>query len=105
MLRLENVPTEKEMLRALNRGDVDLFPLKLPGGIIIALMHYAMRVWDRSHHGSWHLYGHSHGSLPPLVGKFSFDAGVDCWNFTPVALDTVKSEMESRGWRYGKSAV
>jgi hypothetical protein len=28
MLRLENVPTEKEMLRALKRGDVVLSPLK-----------------------------------------------------------------------------
>src|ERR1041385_2910250 len=24
----------------------------------IILSHYAFRVWDRSHHGSWHLYGH-----------------------------------------------
>ena len=29
----------------------------------IALFHYAMRVWDRSHYGTWHLYGHSHGNL------------------------------------------
>jgi calcineurin-like phosphoesterase family protein len=29
-----------------------------------SLCHYAMRVWPKSHHGAWHLYGHSHGSLP-----------------------------------------
>ena len=34
-------------------------------GIRIALFHYALRVWDRHHHGSWHLYGHSHGTLYP----------------------------------------
>lgn len=41
------------------------------GGIRIALCHYAMRVWDRKHYGSYHLYGHSHGLLPPLPGEFS----------------------------------
>jgi len=30
----------------------------------IVLCHYAMRVWNRAHHGAWHLYGHSHGKLP-----------------------------------------
>ncbi len=30
----------------------------------IVICHYAMRVWNRSHHGAWHLYGHSHGNLP-----------------------------------------
>jgi hypothetical protein len=30
----------------------------------IVLCHYAMRVWNRSHHGAWHLYGHSRGNLP-----------------------------------------
>ena len=34
---------------------------------VIVLCHYALRVWDRSHYGSWHLYGHSHGHLPGLV--------------------------------------
>jgi len=30
----------------------------------IWLSHYAHRVWDRAHYGVWHLYGHSHHSLP-----------------------------------------
>ena len=33
----------------------------------IIMSHYAMRVWNMSHHGSWMLYGHSHGSLQPSV--------------------------------------
>jgi len=57
----------------------------------IVLCHYAMRVWPRSHYGTWHLFGHSHGYLPPQ-GK-SFDVGVDCWSFTPISLTAVGIKM------------
>ena len=43
----------------------------------IWLSHYAHRVWDRSHHGVWHLYAHSHASLPDDPNSLSFDVGVD----------------------------
>lgn len=43
----------------------------------IFLSHYAHRVWNQSHHGVWHLYGHSHGSLPDDPNSLSFDAGID----------------------------
>jgi len=45
------------------------------GNARVVLDHYAHRVWNNSHHGAIHLYGHSHGSLPGL-GK-SVDVGVD----------------------------
>lgn len=41
----------------------------------IWMSHYAHRVWPASHGGSWHLYGHSHGSLPAIAR--SLDVGVD----------------------------
>lgn len=41
----------------------------------ICMCHYAMRVWNKMHHGSLMLYGHSHGSLPGL-GR-SMDVGID----------------------------
>lgn len=44
----------------------------------IVLCHYALRVWNRMRHGAWHLYGHSHGTLPTTPGQRSFDVGVDC---------------------------
>lgn len=59
----------------------------------IILCHYSMRIWDQSHRGSWCLYGHSHGKLPPY-GK-SFDIGVDAWNYTPVSFDQVAEKMLS----------
>jgi calcineurin-like phosphoesterase family protein len=33
------------------------------GGQEMCLSHFAQRVWDKSHHGNWNLYGHSHGTL------------------------------------------
>ena len=60
----------------------------------IILCHYAMRVWDRSHYNSWHLYGHSHGMLDG-VGK-SMDVGVDTNDFYPYSLDQIKSIMEKK---------
>ena len=57
----------------------------------IVLCHTAMRVWDKSHYGSWHLFGHSHGNLGPF-GK-SFDVGVDTHNFYPYSFDEISAKM------------
>jgi calcineurin-like phosphoesterase family protein len=65
----------------------------------IYLHHYACRVWRSSHHGSWHLYGHSHGSLPDDPRAKSLDVGVDCWEFTPVSFDRIARRMEKKDWR------
>ena len=48
-----------------------------PNGQRVFLSHYAHRVWPRSHGGAWHLYGHSHGSLPDDPHALSLDVGVD----------------------------
>lgn len=61
----------------------DLLHLKA-GKQRIVVSHYCMRTWDQSHRGSWHFYGHSHGTLPP-VGK-SWDIGVDANAYKPRSL-------------------
>lgn len=45
---------------------------------VVVLDHFANRVWDRSHHGSLHLYGHSHDGLDKNgeVWGRSMDAGI-----------------------------
>ena len=65
----------------------------------IVLLHYAMKVWNRSHHGSWQLYGHSHGSLPDDPHANQIDVGVDCWNYTPISFDQVKLAMKLKQYR------
>jgi calcineurin-like phosphoesterase family protein len=57
----------------------------------IVLCHYGMRVWNRSHHGALHFYGHSHGNLPG--DSQSLDVGVDCWDFQPVSLAEIKARL------------
>jgi calcineurin-like phosphoesterase family protein len=57
------------------------------------LCHYGLRVWDRSHHGALHLYGHSHGTLPG--DSQSLDVGVDGWEFTPVNIEQVRDRMKT----------
>ncbi|MFT5024909.1 MAG: calcineurin-like phosphoesterase family protein, partial [Candidatus Azotimanducaceae bacterium] len=42
-----------------------------------------------AHHGNWHLYGHSHGTLPDLEDQLCFDVGVDCHDFYPLAYEDV----------------
>lgn len=59
----------------------------------IVLCHYAMRRWDKSHFGSWHLFGHNHGRLSNY-GK-SFDVGVDAHNYRPISFDEVKMYMDT----------
>ena len=70
----------------------DLLKINVDGQIIV-LCHYSMRVWDRSHHGSWHLFGHSHGKLPPY--GLSFDVGVDANNYSPISFNEVKTKIKN----------
>ena len=65
----------------------------------ITLCHFAMRVWNKSHHGAFHLYGHSHGSLPDDPNSRSFDIGVDCWEFYPISYNKVKEVMSKKTWK------
>jgi calcineurin-like phosphoesterase family protein len=94
---------------SLSGHPVELLPplvsLKLPelgaGGRpqVLVLCHYALRVWDRSHYGAWHLYGHCHGSLPAL--GLSFDVGVDAHGFRPWSLDEVAARLREAGRTLG----
>lgn len=79
----------KEGLHTVQVPDADA-----RGGIQrIVLCHYAMRVWDKSHFGAWHLYGHSHGSLPDDPNSLSIDIGVDSHAYMPVSYEGVKRIM------------
>jgi calcineurin-like phosphoesterase family protein len=68
----------------------------------IVMNHFAQRVWNRHHHGTIHVYGHSHGSLPGL-GK-SVDVGVDSAelglytgdNMRPYSLEEIVTYLSTK---------
>lgn len=72
----------------------DLAQIKYKDLPKIVMCHYAMRVWNGSHRGAWHLYGHSHGELDEQ--GLSFDVGVDCNNFEPVSIEQVEAKMREK---------
>jgi calcineurin-like phosphoesterase family protein len=65
-------------------------------GYDFVLCHYAMRVWNKSHRGVMHLYGHSHGTLPDDPNSKSFDVGIDCHNYKPLSLEQVLDIMNTK---------
>lgn len=83
----------------------DLTTIKIPdsdayqGQQRIVLCHYAMRVWDKSHFGTWQLYGHSHGSLPDDRHSLSMDVGVDNCNYRPISYEEIKTKMKLKTWK------
>ena len=84
----------KDNIKLFKRVHPGYFNLKIDKRTWITLCHYSMRVWYNSHFNTWHLYGHSHGGLPP-EGK-SWDAGVDANNYTPISLEEVREIMKHR---------
>ena len=61
---------------------------------MIVMCHYCLRTWHCSHYGAYHVYGHSHGKLPP-IGK-SWDIGVDNNHYLPVSLEQLVNIMDNR---------
>ncbi len=68
------------------------------GQQLLVLFHYSMREWNASHWGSYHLYGHSHGTLSDDKNALSFDIGVDCHDFYPLSYEEVKEIMKKKTW-------
>ena len=75
----------------------DYFNLKVNKEKII-LCHFPFETWDKSHYGSWHLHGHSHGSLITTRDIKRFDVGVDTNNLIPYHLEEITEIMAKRGY-------
>lgn len=86
---------EDDNFKKLWIGTYDLLEIKVKDQSIV-LCHYAMRTWNKSHHGSWHLYGHSHGGLSDDTAALSFDCGTDCFNFFPINFTKVEEIIKEK---------
>jgi calcineurin-like phosphoesterase family protein len=62
----------------------------------IIMCHYAFEVWNKRHFGSWHLHGHSHGTLPSPDWQSRLDVGVDANGMAPLTYDEVKQIMTKK---------
>lgn len=79
----------------------------------IVMCHYAFRVFNKSHHGAWNLYGHSHGTLdeftpkntnPTWIGDEYYiknykcmDVGIDTHpEFRPYSFEELQTIMDKR---------
>lgn len=70
------------------------------------LSHYAQAVWNKSHRGAWHLYGHSHSTAEWWLDKYmkgrrSLDVGVDniykvIGEYRPISFDELDEMFEKR---------
>lgn len=80
----------------------DLLGVKIqePGfqgkGQYIVMCHFALKVWEHRHHGAWHIYGHSHGSMPDDPKSKSIDIGVDCHGYKPVSFAELSAIMAKK---------
>lgn len=61
----------------------------------IVLCHFPILSWDGMAHGSWHLHGHCHGSLPPTK-MMRMDVGVDTNSLCPYEYGDIKKIMTLR---------
>lgn len=88
----DHKPTRK--MAHLFASAQDVKQIKIEGNSIF-LSHYAHRAWNKSHHGSYHFFGHSHGGMPAF-GR-SLDVGVDCWDYFPVTFNQIRDRLEELG--------
>ena len=65
------------------------------GDDVIVMSHFPMYIWDCSHYGSFHLYGHVHNQVKIDHGK-SMNVGVDVNDFAPVHIDEVIAAMKDK---------
>lgn len=69
----------------------------------IVLSHWPMKVWHKSHRGSWQLHGHCHDHLrpdewwtrsKPNERRRTMDVGMDTNDYKPWSLETLEKMMD-----------
>lgn len=65
------------------------------GERIVVMSHYPMVTWNKKYHGSYQLYGHTHGRIPYGEGK-SMDVGVDTNDMRPYNIDEVFTILDNK---------
>lgn len=61
---------------------------------LIVMSHYPFAVWRNSHYGSWHVHGHSHGSL--AVKGRRVDVCTELHHYAPINYERLRQIMAER---------
>jgi len=66
------------------------------GRQLYVMSHYPMLSWNKGHHGSLMLHGHSHGSVnAENAGTNRYDVGVDSNDYRPISLDEITERINA----------
>lgn len=64
---------------------------------VIVADHYPMLSWNKSYHGSYHTYGHSHNSNPYThPSKRAYEVGCDANEYTPISYTKLMENLKNR---------
>ena len=103
--RHEKETTDRRFLELLIRSFHDTVTIRWEGQKIL-ITHTAHAVWDKSHRGVWHCYGHSHGNFEHwreehLPNAKMVDIGIDYrarlgYGYTPWSFEELKGFMDGQ---------
>lgn len=65
---------------------------------LCCIFHYAMKVWNESHRGSYAITGHSHGSLPYTENELGLDVGWECFQ-KPLTFNEIDEILSKRTFK------
>jgi len=82
----------------------DYYEVKIKDGETkqrIVLCHFPIASWHKKDKGAWHLHGHSHGKVDPLLvefrkNNFIMDVGVDCIGYKPISYGGVVDHFQKK---------
>lgn len=101
--RIHLILGNHDKLRLVKQCDFEsiesLHTLKVDKKTRVVLSHFPFEIWDKKHHGSYHLHGHCHSNLPQREMRRR-DVGVDNYKYYPVELERVLdylSHFETHG--------
>ena len=93
--RFENAAQLREITKRIDGAKFNMsMEVKYGDRGLIVLQHYSMLTWNKSHHGSLMLHGHSHGLLRYPKPMRMMDVGVDPQNYYPILLADVVTQLE-----------
>lgn len=80
-----------KMINKIDFHDVfDKLEIKI-NGFEITLSHFSYLIWNKSHYGTFHFHGHSHGNLVH-PNKRAIDISVECWDYKPITFERIYEE-------------